>query len=83
MLIGILVGAAFYFVPFGFPFFFFFFFIFFIARFLFAPWWWFSRGYRRRYHHPYWPGQSGPDPIDGDYVSQRPATGEGKRFTVN
>lgn len=83
MLIGILIGAAFYILPFGFPLFFFFFFLFFLARFLFAPWWWSPWGYRRRYYHPYWRRRYGPDSIDGSHVPEAPPANEGKHFTVN
>ncbi|HEX8037726.1 MAG TPA: hypothetical protein VF490_01185 [Chryseosolibacter sp.] len=78
---GLLAGAAFYFIPFGFPFFFFFFFCFFIARFLFAPWWWSPWRYYRT-HDRGWGTDGGPVSIDGDEPGA-PASGEEKHFNVS
>ncbi len=81
ILIGILAGTAFYFIPFGFPFFFFFFFCFFIARFFFAPWWWSPWRYHRRYYGDW--TDNGPVPIDGDEQGQAAGSGEEKHFHVS
>lgn len=48
IVIGLLIGAALYFMPFRFPFIFLFIFIFFFSRFFFRPWR--GRGYGWRNH---------------------------------
>jgi hypothetical protein len=83
MILGILIGTAIYFVPFGFPFFFFFFFFFFIARFLFAPWWWSSWRHRRGFYYGDRSHWGGPVDIDGGYGGQPSPSGEEKHFNVS
>lgn len=83
MIIGILIGAAFYFVPFGFPFFFLFLFVFFIGRFLFAPWWWSPWTHRRRYYYGDWSHCNGPVDIDSGESGPTMGPGEEKHFNVS
>ncbi|MCU7547585.1 hypothetical protein OCK74_00600 [Chitinophagaceae bacterium LB-8] len=84
ILAGLIIGAALFFIPFGFPFLFFFFFIFFIARFFFwRPWGMWSYGYGPRW--PYRGSRFRDDiiPIDGQFPGQAGVSREGeKRITI-
>jgi uncharacterized membrane protein YphA (DoxX/SURF4 family) len=78
--IGLLAGAALFFIPFVFPFFFFILFFFLLSRLFF----WRSWGRWRYGYGPGWPtqGKNFPQdilPIDGQYPGQVPVSREGER----
>jgi len=83
ILTGLLIGAAFYFVPFGFPFFFLFLFIFFFFRFSFGRRWR-RGGYGSCWHYPYDGGyHQDITPIDGfGGYSGRPSETDIKKVNI-
>ena len=82
ILIGLLVGAALFFFPFGFPIVFFFLFIFILSRFFFGGRRW---GYRRGWGYPYagyYSDYNDITPIDGNRFHQR-HTAAGSERKIN
>lgn len=80
--IGLVVGAALFFFPFGIPILFFFFFIFILSRLFFGwrRWGYYDRGWRHRYGSPYY---NGTVPIDGNDLYQRsPMGGDERKITI-
>jgi len=78
ILIGILIGSALFFAPFGFPFFFFFFFIFVFGRF------WGRWGYWSRWDYPRNYYTDDVTPIDGQTSYQKWSRTEAeKKININ
>ena len=77
---GLLVGAALFFFPFGFPILFFFFFVFVLSRFFFG---WRRWSYHRDWHYPYAGYYNDVTPIDGNRFHQRNTTvGEERKINI-
>ncbi len=81
ILIGLVVGAALFFLPFGLPFFFFFFFIFLLSRFFFGwgQWRYYQRN--RYYDHNHYPYDI--TPIDGYKTYQRTTDGKETKISID